>query len=341
MEAPTSIIVFCRTRTEVDELTETLGGRGYRAEALHGGLSQEQRDRVMRRFRDGASELLVATDVAARGLDIEHVSHVVNFDVPQSPDAYIHRIGRTGRAGREGIAITLAEAREHRLLRNIEQVTKRKISIESVPTVHDLRTRRLQLTRSSLEELLVSGKLDSYRGVVEALADQYDVLDVAAAAVKLADEASDGGEREAEEEIPNAVPPRRDERPSRATRSRNEGGREVREERPSRGERPRGERPRGERPRGERSKARRRDGADVTRLYVALGRKAGVRPADLVGAIANEAGIDSRDIGAIEITDRFSLVEVPDDAADDIIRALSGTTIRGKRVAARRDRAGA
>jgi ATP-dependent RNA helicase DeaD len=331
MEAPTSIIVFCRTRTEVDELTETLGGRGYRAEALHGGLSQEQRDRVMRRFRDGASELLVATDVAARGLDIEHVSHVVNFDVPQSPDAYIHRTGRTGRAGREGVAITLAEAREHRLLRNIEQVTKRKISIESVPTVHDLRTRRLELTRSSLEELLVSGKLDGYRSVVEALADQYDVLDVAAAAVKLADEAGEGGERaNAEEEIPNAAPPRRDERP-RPDRSRKEGRREVRDQRPVRGERPR----------HDRNSARRRDGSDVTRLYVALGRNAGVRPADLVGAIANEAGIDSRDIGAIEITDRFSLVEVPDDAADDIIRALSGTTIRGKRVAARRDRAGA
>jgi ATP-dependent RNA helicase DeaD len=331
MEAPTSIIVFCRTRTEVDELTETLGGRGYRAEALHGGLSQEQRDRVMRRFRDGASELLVATDVAARGLDIEHVSHVVNFDVPQSPDAYIHRTGRTGRAGREGVAITLAEAREHRLLRNIEQATKRKISIESVPTVHDLRTRRLELTRSSLEELLVSGKLDAYRSIVEALADQYDVLDVAAAAVKLADEAGEGGERAGvEEEIPNAAPPRRDERP-RADRSRKEGRREVRDQRPVRGERPR----------HDRSNARRRDGSDVTRLYVALGRNAGVRPADLVGAIANEAGIDSRDIGAIEITDRFSLVEVPDDAADDIIRALGGTTIRGKRVAARRDRAGA
>jgi ATP-dependent RNA helicase DeaD len=286
----------------------------------------------MRRFRDGASELLVATDVAARGLDIEHVSHVVNFDVPQSPDAYIHRIGRTGRAGREGIAITLAEAREHRLLRNIEQVTKRKISIESVPTVHDLRTRRLELTRSSLEELLVSGKLDAYRSVVEALADQYDVLDVAAAAVKLADEAGEGGEGAAtEEEIPNAAPARRDERPSRADRSRKEARPKVRDQRSTSAERPR----------RDRSSARRRDGTDVTRLYVALGRIAGVRPADLVGAIANEAGIDSRDIGAIEITDRFSLVEVPDDSADDIIRALSGTTIRGKRVAARRDRAGA
>src|SRR3569833_925457 len=183
MEAPTSVIVFCRTRTEVDELTETLGGRGYRAEALHGGLSQEQRDRVMRRFRDGASELFVATDVAARGLDIEHVSHVVNFDVPSSPDAYVHRIGRTGRAGREGVAITLSEAREHRLLRNIEQLTKRKISIESVPSIHDLRARRVQLVKASLEDMLVGGDLDQYRSVVEALAEEHDILDVAAAAV--------------------------------------------------------------------------------------------------------------------------------------------------------------
>jgi len=314
MEAPTSAIVFCRTRTEVDELTETLGGRGYRAEALHGGLSQEQRDRVMRRFREGASELLVATDVAARGLDIEHVSHVVNFDVPSSPDAYVHRIGRTGRAGREGVAITLAEAREHRLLRNIEHVTKRRISIESVPTVHDLRARRLELTRASLEELLVGGDgpLDAYRGVVESLAEEYDVLDVAAAAVRLADESGEGMANEQDEEIPNASLPRFEERPRHvADRSRRKG-REM-------------------------GDAQRRRG-DVTRLYVGLGRKAGVRPADLVGAIANEAGIDSREIGAIEIADRFSLIEVPGGAADDIIQALRGTTIRGKRVLARRDR---
>jgi ATP-dependent RNA helicase DeaD len=328
MEAPTSVIIFCRTRTEVDELTETLGGRGYRAEALHGGLSQEQRDRVMRRFRDGASELLVATDVAARGLDIEHVSHVVNFDVPSSPDAYLHRIGRTGRAGREGVAITLAEAREHRLLRNIEHATKRKIAIESVPTIHDLRARRVELTRSSLEEVLVAGAFDAYRSVIESLADEYDVLDIAAAAVKLADEANEGDAATGEEEeIPNAALPRRDERPVRGTRARqNDGG--------SSGRTPRSGPPRRDRP-----EQRRRDGGDVTRLYVPLGRKAGVRPGDLVGAIANEAGIDSADIGAIEIADRFSLVEVPDQSADEIIRALRGTTIRGKRVMARRDRA--
>jgi ATP-dependent RNA helicase DeaD len=328
MEAPTSAIVFCRTRTEVDELTETLGARGYRAEALHGGLSQEQRDRVMRRFRDGASEILVATDVAARGLDIEHVSHVVNFDVPSSPDAYVHRIGRTGRAGREGVAITLAEAREHRLLRNIEQATRRKISIESVPTVHDLRARRLELTRASLEETLIAGDLESYRVVVDSLADEYDVLDIAAAAVKLADAAGDGGE-DRDEDIPNAELPRREERPRLDKRGR-------------RGDREQDGRERGGRRGAKTSRDKRggRDGdGDVTRVYIALGRKAGVRPGDLVGAIANEAGLDSRDIGAIEIADRFSLVEVPDRAADAVIRALKATTIRGKRVMARRDAA--
>jgi ATP-dependent RNA helicase DeaD len=332
MESPTSVIVFCRTRTEVDELTETLGGRGYRAEALHGGLSQEQRDRVMRRFRDGASELLVATDVAARGLDIEHVSHVVNFDVPSSPDAYVHRVGRTGRAGREGVAITLAEAREHRLLRNIEHATKRKITIESVPTVHDLRARRLELTRASLEETLAAGGLEAFRVVIESLADEYDVLDIAAAAVKLADAAGDGA-ADQEEEIPNAAPPRRDERPRRNDREE----RAPRSGGSSSDDRPRRPRPDGK-PEGRKRSAERSGGA-VTRLYIALGRKAGVRPGDLVGAIANEASINSADIGAIEIADGFSLVEVPDESADDIINALRSTTIRGKRVMARRDRA--
>ena len=204
MESPSSAIVFCRTRTEVDELTETLSSRGYQAEAIHGGLSQEQRDRVLRRFRDGTSELLVATDVAARGLDIEHLSHVFNFDVPSSPDAYVHRIGRTGRAGREGVAITLAEPREHRLLHNIELHTKRKIRVETVPTVHDLRERRLELMKASLEEALESGGLERYRSVVEVLASQYDVLDLAAAAVKLADQGRTDAQAE-EVNIPIAL----------------------------------------------------------------------------------------------------------------------------------------
>ncbi|GAC1421969.1 MAG: DEAD/DEAH box helicase [Candidatus Velthaea sp.] len=301
MESPTSTIVFCRTRTEVDELTETLNARGYRAEALHGGLSQEQRDRVMRRFRDGTDEVLVATDVAARGLDIDHVSHVVNFDVPSSPDAYVHRIGRTGRAGREGVAITLAEARENRLLRNIEHVTKRKIAMEIVPTVHDLRARRLELVRSSLEEALNGDGLEKYRGIVESLAADHDVLDVAAAAVKLADEA-DGSAKD-EEDIPTValIAPR-----------------EPRTFAPSGPPRPRA--------------------TGVTRIFVGAGRQAGIQARDLVGAIANEAGVGSRDIGAINISDRFSLVEVPEQEADKVVRALRATTIRGKKPLVRRDR---
>jgi ATP-dependent RNA helicase DeaD len=305
MEDPTSAIVFCRTRTEVDELAETLNARGYGAEALHGGLSQEQRDRVMRRFRDGTSDVLVATDVAARGLDIEHVSHVVNFDVPSSPDAYVHRIGRTGRAGRDGVAITLAEAREQRLLRNIESLTKRKMRVESVPTVHDLRARRLQLVRSALEEALAGAGLDRYRSVVESLAQEYDVLDIAAAAVKLADAAGDGASSD-EGDIP-AVPVT-----------------EQAEARPFTARSPH------VRPRPQ--------GAGVVRVYVGIGRTGGIRPADLVGAIANEARMSSADIGAIEIADRFSLVEIPQDDAPRVIKALRGATLRGKNVIVRLDR---
>jgi len=220
MENPTSAMVFCRTRTEVDELAEKLAAHGYRAEALHGGMSQEQRSRVMKRFRDGAYELLIATDVAARGLDIEHVSHVVNFDVPSAPDAYVHRIGRTGRAGREGTAITFAEPRERRLLHNIEQLTGRKMKVETVPTVRDLRARRMELTSASIRQALEAGDLDQYAVIVESLSNDFDLLDIAAAAVKLAHEAT--GEPNEAEIAPVVSKPEKDE-------GRERGHRPVRE----------------------------------------------------------------------------------------------------------------
>lgn len=211
VENPTSAIVFCRTRNEVDELTETLNGRGYRAEAIHGGLSQGERDRVMRKLREGALDLLVATDVAARGLDIEHLSHVVNFDVPAAPDAYVHRIGRTGRAGREGAAITLAEPRESRMLKNIEQHTRQKIRIGQLPSVVDVRARRMETLRESVRKEVESKSLDPYRTMLESLASEIDPLDIAAAALKLADkEANSNGK---EEEI-ISVPPAGDEKHS-------------------------------------------------------------------------------------------------------------------------------
>src|SRR5688572_28729884 len=193
VEAPTAAIVFCRTREEVDSLTETLNGRGYRAQALHGGMSQEQRDRVMGRIRGGTADLLVATDVAARGLDIDSLTHVVNYDVPSAPESYVHRIGRVGRAGREGVAITLAEPREHRQLKTIERVSGAPITVEKVPTVADLRNRRLELTRAALRESLLTDDFERYRAVVETLTDEFDVVEVALAAVKLAHEAAGGG----------------------------------------------------------------------------------------------------------------------------------------------------
>ncbi|MDB4916508.1 MAG: heavy metal transporter [Gemmatimonadetes bacterium] len=328
VENPTSAIVFCRTRTEVDELTESLNGRGYRAEALHGGLSQEQRDRVMKKFRANTAELLIATDVAARGLDVEHVSHVVNYDVPTSAEAYVHRIGRTGRAGREGVAITLAEPREHRLLRNIEFLTKQKIDIATVPTVADLRARRIEMTKASLREMILGGQLDHFRAVVDSLAQEFDIMDVAAAAVKMAD-AKDGAEAE---EIPTIS--LRPERPvSRHERAPTPKAGSRRHEAAKAGKS--GAKPSTKAPF---DKKRITPEWDVARLYIGAGRNSKIRPADLVGAIVNEAGVDARAIGAIQITDRFSLVEVPDEIAEGIIETLRATTIKGKRVPVRRDR---
>jgi ATP-dependent RNA helicase DeaD len=306
VEAPTAAIVFCRTREEVDQLTETLNGRGYRAEALHGGMGQEQRDRVMGRLRGGTADLLVATDVAARGLDIEQLTHVVNYNVPSAPESYVHRIGRVGRAGREGVAITLAEPREHRMLKTIERVTRQRITVEKVPTVADLRARRLELTRAALEESILEDDLERFRVVVETLTNEFDVMEVALAAVKLAHEAS--GASADEEEIPQTAPV-----PARADRGRREpSGRPAR---------------RGREPSG-----------GMTRLFIGAGRSAGIRPQDLVGAIAGETRLDGREIGAIEIADRFSLVEVPESAADGVIAALQGSTIKGKRATVRRER---
>jgi ATP-dependent RNA helicase DeaD len=322
VENPTSAIVFCRTRTEVDEVTETLNGRGYRAEALHGGLSQEQRDRVMKKFRANTTDLLVATDVAARGLDVQHVSHVVNYDVPSAAEAYVHRIGRTGRAGREGVAITLAEPREHRLLRNIEYQTKQKIEIAAVPTVADLRARRLEMTRASLRETIIAGGLDPFRVLVDSLAQEFDIMDVAAAAVKQADAKEGAGDAE---EIPAVTI--RTERPSRNDRAPTAKAGSRRHEAAKAGARSAG---------GKRERIT--PEWDVARLYIGAGRQAKVRPSDLVGAIVNEAGVDPRAIGAIQITERFSLVEVPDEIADGIIDTLRGATIKGKRVPVRRDR---
>jgi ATP-dependent RNA helicase DeaD len=324
IEAPTAALVFCRTRAEVDQLAESLNGRGYRAEAMHGGMDQAQRDRVMGRLRSGTADLIVATDVAARGLDIEQLTHVINYDVPSDPESYIHRIGRVGRAGREGVAVTLAEPREHRMLKAIERMTKQPITVEKVPTVADLRARQLEMTRSALHESLLEDELERYRVVVDTLTDEFDVVQVALAAVKLAHEAS--GAAADEEHIPEiAARPTRESRPTWASGRSDGGGGEP-----------------GGRPDSAARGGRRGGASDpgMARLFVGAGRIAKIRPKDLVGAIANESRLSGRDIGAIEIADRFSLVEVPADAADEVIAALRASTIKGKSVQVRRDRGG-
>ena len=398
LEDGAATLVFARTRGEVDDLAEALSGRGRDAAALHGGLSQEQRDKIMGRFREGALDVLVATDVAARGLDIEHITHVVNYDVPSSPDTYVHRIGRTGRAGREGVAITLVEPREHRLLRDIERTIRQPLQIAGLPTVSDMRELRLDLLRGALREALVAGGFDRYRAVVEALSDEFDLVEIALAAVGQADAAARGAE-DTTELAPATLPsfdrparppirgagtrPRYGEpsggfvqrphpvrppysagapRPAGAPpppEFRGEGGPEggpwVPQGRspghpagagPASGPVPAGPR-KGYRASGWRDIEGRAvmrpphagsGGGGITRVFVGAGRAAGMRPGDLVGAITNEAGLRGGDIGAIQIADGFSLVEVPEGAADHVIRTLREATIRGQKVVVRRER---
>lgn len=310
LEAPEAALVFCRTRNDVDELVEALNGRGYRAEAMHGGMSQEERERVMKKLRAGSVDLLVATDVAARGLDIPHLTHVINYEIPAAPKSYVHRIGRVGRAGREGVAITLAEPREHSLLRNIERLTRQKIDVSSLPTVADLRARRLELTRASVRESILEGELGQFRVVVESLSDEFDLFDIALGAVKMGHEATVTGGDGDEEEIPEAKP--FSEKP-KGGKSKGAQGAGV-----------------GRKPRGQLT--------DVGRIFIGIGRAAGVRPKDLVGAITGEAGIRGDQIGGIQIAERFTLAEVAADVTDHVMQALRQGKIKGKKVKVRRDK---
>ncbi len=308
IEGPTSALVFCRTRTEVDELAQTMNGRGYRAEALHGGMDQHQRDRVMGRLRDGSSELLVATDVAARGLDVDTLTHVVNYDVPSASESYVHRIGRVGRAGREGVAITLVEPKQRRLLGNIERLTKQTIEIQKVPSVADLRARHIEVTVDAIREALAADDLDDYNAVLHSLAGDDNDRNIALAAVKLFHQAR--GATTDEAEIPDASAFSKHDRGGShgKSKSKGKGG--------------------SKRPKGN-------VGPGTGLVYVGLGRKAGIRPGDLVGAIANETDLVGRQIGPIRIADAYSVVGVPEESVETVVAAIKATTIRGKKARSR------
>jgi ATP-dependent RNA helicase DeaD len=267
----------------------------------------------MSRLRSEKADLIVATDVAARGLDVEQLTHVVNYDVPSAAESYVHRIGRVGRAGREGVAITLAEPREQRLLANIERLTRQRISTESVPTVADLRARRIDQTVAAIRVALSADDLNDYNDVLHALSGEHNIRTIALAAVKVAHDV--GGASTDDVEIPDAAKrfDRHEGRPIQATG------------------------PRGKQARGPRPDERGRTNDEATAyLFVGLGRKGGVRPGDLVGAIANECGLVGRQIGPIRISDNFSVVGVPERMVEDVIAAMRSTVIRGKRARVRR-----
>lgn len=305
LESPELAIIFTRTRMEVDSLTETLRARGYSIEALHGGLDQPTRDRVMKRARAGQVDAIVATDVAARGIDLENLTHVINFGIPASVETYVHRIGRTGRAGRTGTAITILEPREHRQLRTIEKVTHAQVEVRSVPSATDVQAKRLELLRGNLVEVLEAGNLERLHVIVERLSESYDIFDVAAAAIKMVEEMQGGNDDTTE--IPAFNPKNKERRRTSKDRS----NRRDREAGPQKG---------------------------MTRLFINIGRNAGIRPNDLVGAIANECGISSRAIGMIDISDRFSLVEVDRRLVNNVLTGMKNTRLKGHPVECRYDR---
>lgn len=337
VESPTSALVFCRTRIEVDELTERLNSHGYAASALHGGMDQSQRDRVLEKFRSGKSELLIATDVAARGLDIKHLSHVINYDVPSNPESYVHRIGRTGRAGAEGVAITFAEPRESRMLRNIEQATKSVIQIASLPSVADLQARRMALLQGELEESLRAGDYHAYRQPAQALASEFDALDIAAAALKLVQSARGDG-KDDQQEIPTIEPSRGRRPPQHGDAKRPFDRRAERAERtPS----PRTHDPKAW-PYAQQKPARTKPFKPSangyppsTKLEIDLGRKNGVTATSILNVLIDQGGLKPKAVANIAINEKQSLVDVPTDSVKAMMQLIRKVGIAGKKTGVR------
>lgn len=281
VEETGKLIIFCRTKRGVDDLVASLQARGYLSDALHGDLSQAQRDRVMKKFREGKLEILVATDVAARGIDIEDITHVINYDIPQDHESYVHRIGRTGRAGKKGVAITFIDPREYRQLKLIERLAKTKIERKQLPSSADILERQRELIKERVLKILANNKFADYHTIVSDLSSDYDLVDVAAAALKLAVE----GFKEKEEINPVAV------------KMENTGG-----------------------------------SPGMVRLFMNIGRSQKIRPEDIVRAFAAEADIPGNIIGVINIYDRFTFVEVPEDVAERVLSVMHKNTVKGYKI---------
>ena len=312
MYAPKLSVVFCNTKRQVDELVEALQGRGYFAEGLHGDLKQAQRDKVMNSFRNGRTEILIATDVAARGIDVDDVEAVFNYDIPQDDEYYVHRIGRTGRAGREGKAFSFVVGKEVYKLRDIQRYCKSKIVPQAVPSLDDITAIRVDKILEEVSHIINTSDLSGLINVLEKkiLEEDFTSMDLAAAMLKMA-----MGE-DAEESI-------EDFRPARSLDDLDDYGR---------GKNSRGRGQNGGGRRGGREYGRGRDRGNMTRLFVNIGKSQNIRPGDIMGAIAGESGVPGSLIGSIDMFDNYTFVDVPDDCADEVLKAMKNVRIRGKNV---------
>ena len=306
LEAETfdAMIVFVRTRQATEELAERLQARGFAAAALHGDIPQNQRERTIAQLKDGKVDILVATDVAARGLDVDRVSHVVNYDAPTDPESYVHRIGRTGRAGRSGEALLFVAPRERGLLRSIEHATRQKIAAMELPTVQMVNDVRVARFRQRISDTLAAGGLAEFQGVIAAIEREQNIpaLDIAAALAKMAH----GAERLL---LPH---PGRELRP-------------VDLDAEERSERPR------------RQRQERAPEPGMATFRVEVGHVDGLRPGVLVGAITHQGGLVGRQIGRIEILDDHTMIDLSDDLAPEVLELLKTVWCAGQQLRITRD----
>ena len=319
MNPPRLGLIFCNTKRSVDECTEDLVNRGYAADRLHGDITQQMRERVLKRFREGAVEVLVATDVAARGLDIDEIDIVINYDLPTDPEDYVHRIGRTGRAGRSGRAVSLAYGRDIYRLQTIERYTRSVIRRERIPSVEQVEGRRADLIFDELKERLDAGKFDAYQDNIDRLLEQgHTPTDIAGALVTLLREASGREGSLIEEDREPERPPRRermrDERPPR----REDRGDDRGDDRgPPRGDN-----------RFERGPIPQEQG--MTRMFLSLGKTHGVMAKEIVGMLYREAGLPDGCLGRITLFPKHSLVDVPAELVAQVMERTRNARLRGR-----------
>ena len=303
VESYEAVLVFVRTKTDAEDVANKLAGRGLACAALHGDIPQRQREKIIERLKNGSLDIIIATDVAARGLDVDRITHVFNYDIPYDAESYVHRIGRTGRAGRTGEAILFVSPRERRALRQIERVTRQRIEPMRMPTVADVNKRRLENFRNQIMETIEAGGLDDYLEVISDILSD-DTIEVEVLAAALAKMAQKDGSLLLDESEPE---PKMRTFDDKERSERRHGG-----------------------PSAEAVPLRDFPDISMIRYRLAVGRRDSVKPGQIVGAIANEANLDSKYIGEISIYDSFSTVDLPDGMPGETMEILARARVCGR-----------